>query len=188
MKRIEKIGLIFILVLSFTLIVTCSAFSQEKKSYKPVQIEFLSSLPSFCGAESIGLVPMVKLVNPNPYLVSVRLSYSLSANGEKLGSSQLLEFYVPGNKAVTVRDAVTTDWFGFFAGKLFGGNVTPKECAGMLLPIWKGLGGKTPAKVDAEVWEKIEAAKVVFEMDSAMTISGGKKTHSAFKKLSWSEK
>jgi len=180
--------ILFIVMLgSNNRLTVASSEGTKDSSLQQVQAEFVSCYTSFLGAESISLVPMIRLTNPNPYLVSIKLSYLLKADEENFAGSQLPELYIPANASVTVRDNITISYFSLFAAKALGGK-TPGETVAVLLPIWKGLGGKTPAKVKKESWEKIKPKSPVFLMDLEITASNGGQEANFFTKETWSEK
>ena len=194
MKSQKLLSFVCICILSVILAGSVGCSSMKAKpdaptsSFKPMHIEFVSSLPSFVGSESISLVQILTLSNPNPFLVSVEVSYSLSINEENFGSSQVPKLYVPANTKINLRDTITFDYFTLLAGKLFGGKETPAEVASILLPIWKGLDGKIPARVKEEQWKEIKPAQPKFLLDAIVNVSNGKEEKNFFQKLTWSDK
>ncbi len=190
-KLIALLGLMCILLTTLLVFNGCVSMGRKgetaARSIQPIGIEFVSSLPSFLGSESIGLLPIIKLTNPNPFPISVEVSYTLVGNGENLGGSQLPTTYIPANGTATLRDTATFTYSGLVLGRVFGAKGTPAECVAVILPIWKGLGGKRPVDVTEKAWEEVKPASLAFVMDVASNISNGEGTN-LFKKLTWSEK
>ena len=135
---------------------------------KDVSVEFMSGLPSFVGAESVVIKPIFKIKNPNDYMVSVDISYTLFFADETLGCSQLPKLYVPANSEVVVNDSIVISFMGWFSSDLLAATVPMPQVLGKILPIWKGLGGKQPALAKNEQWEATSPSKVVLTADMAI--------------------
>jgi len=97
-KVIRGSGLLFLVAVFCTVGVEASGAELQ-----PIQVELVSSQPSFIGAESISLMPIYRVRNPNPQLVSVTIDYTLTRGGQVLGSSQMEPAYIPAGGTISLR-------------------------------------------------------------------------------------
>ncbi len=152
-KVIQESGLLFLVVVFCFLGV--EAFGVE---LEPIQVELVSSQPSFTGAESISLMPIYRLRNPNQQLVSVTIDYTLMRGGLVLGSSQMDLVYIPAGGTISQRDSMQVEYMALVASEAAAskGTKTMPEILQVVLPLWKGMNGKEPAKLPEGLWAKTE--------------------------------
>jgi hypothetical protein len=156
-------------LLFLTMVFCFLPFKTYCADLKPVTVEMLSSSSSFSGSETINLVPLFKLSNPNNRMVSVTLDYTLKQAGQLLGGSQLFPVFIPAGKAILTKDSIVVEYMSWFLRELLLGN-SPAEAFNVILPLWKGMNGKEPAKLPEGLWSKIAASTFPITADGSVTV------------------
>lgn len=146
---------------------------------KTINVTLGSCMPIFSGKDNICLVPIFKLSNPNDQLVSATIGYKLNLAGQILGSAQMPTIYIPSGSTVDQKDIVVIAYRSWFARLYFQGK-SPGEALKVILPIWKGMGGKEPAKVPKGMWSKIKANTSQIIVEGSMTLGAKDGTERIF--------
>ena len=146
------------------------AVGAECRELKPISVELESCNAIFSGKDNVCLVPIFKLSNPNDQLILATIDYSLRFGGQILGSAQMPTTYLPTEGIMDQRDAIVLIYKSWFVRLYFEGK-SPGEAMKILLPLWKGLGGKEPAKVPEGMWSKIAATKSKIEAEGSITLA-----------------
>ena len=141
---------------------------------KPITVEFSFAPLGNADSEVAYVMPMFKVSNPNEYLVSVDLSYTLHLEDEVIAGSQVPTFYVPEQGEVTVRDVVGVVYMGWLSkcalSKIDIAGSMPAAIQ-YVTPFWKQIGGKRPAAVPEELWDTIEPADAVAVSKVSVVVS-----------------
>ena len=164
MKVFQGAGLLFLAI------IFCFSVEGFCAELQPVQVELMSSLPSFTGAESICLIPVFKLKNPNSQMVSVTLDYTLMRGEQELGSSQMPLVYIPGGETVYQRDSLVVGYALWVAKESARLMSSASEVVKVILPLWKGMNGQEPAKLPEGLWSKVQAIKAPMTADVSETV------------------
>lgn len=157
---------------SFLLLVICSwmqPVAAHCMELKTIGVELDSCKPVFAGKDNICLVPIFRLSNPNDQLVTATIDYSLRFGGQILGSAQMPTIYIPSGKTVDQKDIVVMVYRSWFARLYFEGK-SPGAALKVMLPLWKGMGGKEPAKVPKGMWPKIPATDLKILAEGSITL------------------
>lgn len=168
MRSIKGVWRISFLVLAIVLCM--QAVGAECKELKPISVELESCNAIYSSKDNVCLVPTFKLSNPNDQLILATIDYSLRFGGQILGSAQMPTIYLPSGGAMDQRDAIVLVYKSWFARLYFEGK-SPGEAMKILLPLWKGLDGKEPAKVPEGMWSKIVATTSKIEADGSITLA-----------------
>ncbi len=150
----------------------CAQEQPPTAPLEPADVTMTSCLPSFLGAESICLIPLFRISNPNDFMIGLDLEYGLKVEGRLVGKSQVPRVYVPSSGTTEVKDAIVIPFMGWFAGEAMGGK-TPAEAMMVVAPLWKGLGGKRPAAVPEALWDTLEISKPGIVADAYIIVSTG---------------
>ncbi len=152
-RAIRGTGLLFLVAVFCFVSVEASGAELQ-----PVQVELVSSQPSYTGSESISLMPIYRLRNPNQQMVSVTIDYTLTQGGQQLGSSQMELVYIPAGKTVSQRDTMLVEYMALVASEAAAskGTKSMPEILQVILPLWKGMNGKEPAKLPEGLWGKTQ--------------------------------
>lgn len=146
---------------------------------KAINVELESCMPVFSGKDNICLVPIFKLSNPNDQSVSATMDYTLSLAGQILGSAQMPTIYIPSGGTGDQKDIVVMVYRSWFARLYFQGN-SPGEALKIILPLWKGMGGKEPAKVPKGMWSNISATTSQIIAEGSITLVAADGTERVF--------
>jgi hypothetical protein len=136
---------------------------------KSITVEMLSSSPSFSGSETICLVPIFKLSNPNDQMISVTVDYTLMQAGQLLGGSQMPPAFIPAGETIQQKDSIVVEYMSWFFRELLRGN-SPEGAFKVVLPLWKGMNGKEPAKLPEGLWATIPASAFPITADGSVTV------------------
>ena len=168
-RVIHGLGLMFLVVVFCFLSV--AAFCAE---LQPVQVELVSSQPAFTGAESISLMPIYRLRNPNQQLVSVVIDYTLMRGELVLGRSQMELVYIPAGGTVSQRDSMLVEYLALVSGEVAAskGTKTAAEVVKVILPLWKGMNGKDPGKLPEGLWAQTQGVVLPIVADGSVTLEG----------------
>ena len=162
----------FFCKLSLLLIATCLFLQPvpvQSAEIKSINAELVSWAPAFSGKDNICIVPIFKFSNPNDKMISASIDYTLSLAGQLIGSAQLPTIYIPAGEIVNQRDSVVIVYRSWFARLYFEGK-SPGAALKAILPLWKGMGGKEPAKVPQGMWSKISATKFQIIAEGSITV------------------
>ena len=163
-KTLLRTGFLLLVICSWMLPV--AAHSVELKA---IGVELDSCKPVFAGSDNICLAPIFKLSNPNDQLITATIDYSLRFGGQILGSAQMPTIYLPAGKSLFQKDIVVMVYRSWFARLYFEGN-SPGAAMKVMLPLWKGMGGKEPAKVPKGMWSKIPATDLKIQAEGSITL------------------
>ena len=166
-KVIRGSGLLFLVAVFCTVGVEASGAELQ-----PIQVELVSSQPSFIGAESISLMPIYRVRNPNRQLVSVTIDYTLTRGGQVLGSSQMEPAYIPAGGTISLRDTLQVEYTALVASEAAAskGTKSMAEILQVILPLWKGLNGKEPARLPEGLWAKTQGAASPMVADGSVNL------------------
>ena len=160
MLRRVSIGFLSVLLLLTMIGVSCAP-PQEPE---PADIQLSSVVPLFRGKESITLLPVFSISNPNDLPIGiVSLEYTLHANGQLIGTSQLRNIYVPPKEEVEVKDATVMPFGTLVAEGMMAKGLPQGEAVGAALAIWKTLGGVLPIDALQPKWDAMPDKKPMFE-------------------------
>jgi len=177
----KAIRVIYVTGLLFLAIVFCfSSVEAPCAELQPIQVELVSSLPSFTGAETICLVPVFKLSNPNRQMISATIDYTLIRGGQELGSAQMQPVYIPGGKSIHQRDSMVVEYLAWFAKENSRPMSKAAEVLKIILPLWKGMDGKEPAKLPEGLWTQVQAKALPMVADGSVTVSAEDGTEQIF--------
>lgn len=168
MKTSRLISVVLcVMVVASTMLVACAP--EQALGIEAPNVSLTSCLPSFVGSESVCLVPIFKIGNPNDFIVCVQLEYGLKVDGQEIGKSQVPQVYVPARRVAGVRDTIVVPFQAWFAGEAMGGK-TPKDAMMSVAPFYKALGGKRPAVVPEALWDKLPVSKPTITAEGYITV------------------
>jgi hypothetical protein len=157
---------IFIFLGIFVLINLGKAKATEPKD---VIVDLVSCNVAYSGPDNICLIPVFKLSNVSNQLISATFDYNLKIDDQLMGSAQMPTIYIPSKAEIIQRDSVVVVYRSWFASFYFVGN-SPGQAIKAVLPLWKALGGKEPAKIPEGLWDKIEPTKSKIAADGSVTL------------------
>jgi hypothetical protein len=169
MKIQKNFAAVLLMVLSFLLFFSVGK-ATAKNTFKAPDVNMIICLPSFAGSESIFLTPMFTIRNSNNSLAEVRMDYTLEAGDQYLGKSTIPVLYIPPNKTIELKDAIVISFKPWFVSEVFGGK-SKKEALMIVAPLWKSLGGKRPAAVPEELWNKLPDKKQTMRVTGSVFVA-----------------
>lgn len=141
----------------------------DSSSLQAPQVQLVICLPTFLGAESIAVEPLLSVSNPNDSWIAVTLGYQLQVGTQVLGRSQMPTAHVPPKESIEIKDVFVVPFKSWFAAEALGGK-GPKGGMMSVAPLWKGLGGLRPDVVKEEIWEKIPGVKAPMSVSGSLTV------------------
>lgn len=158
---------LYVMALSFQI-----AIAGDQSALQAPQVRLVICLPTFLGAESIAVEPLLSVSNPNESLIAVNLDYKLQVGDQVLGKCQMPRAFIPANETIEIKGAFVVPFKSWFVSEALGGK-GPKGGMMAVAPLWKGLGGLRPALIKEEIWEKIPAVKAPMSASGSLIVEAG---------------
>jgi hypothetical protein len=145
--------LVCVAVASLSLL-SCMGRVASKNTTQVPEVNMVSCLPSFAGSESIALMPIFRVTNPNSFLIESVIDYNLETSGNFLGKSEIRDLHIPGQKTIEIKDTIVIPFNSWMAAEIFSGK-SKEEAVRLVAPLWKSLKGQRPAALPEGVWNQL---------------------------------
>lgn len=169
-RRLRISQLIALIIVALVVLSSC-AVGQPTGTIQAPSLNMITCLPSYVGTESVCLLPIFALQNPNDFEVELELNYGLKVNGELVGQSQVPKIYIPAGKTVQLRDTIVIPFMTWFLGTAIGGEKGKVGGLQLVIPLWKGLGGQHPAVVPDMLWKMPAANELTIVAEGSISVS-----------------
>jgi len=166
-----------ILVLAAAMVVAgCAPASPDVSQLQECTLAVDGVFLSRGGGEFIVVSPVLTLSNPNPFDVVVSDVTYKADTGQYMQVYDKFpyEYTVPAGDKVVLAGIGCLSFVDAVTDKVMNGGLPSKLAAAQILPFWKGLGGKAPTGVTADMWAKIEGKPVTYTYEiSYLTSADG---------------
>jgi len=173
MSKKILIGVLSVILLLSVAGISCApAAPTEPQELKPIDIQLSSAYPLFRGTESITLLPVFSISNPNSFPIEISsMEYILYAGDKAIGASQPRNIYILPEMEQELKDAVVMTFNNFIGEGMIMGGLSQAEAVGGALLIWKSLGGVLPIAPLQTQWDAMPDDKPMFKAEGVAFIT-----------------